>query len=120
MVTKKKYGTSTEYRMLHYWVEKQLGKPKRCEECLMDDPSRRYDWANISGEYRRDVADWKRLCRSCHAKMDGIGTGRPRGTHCRRGHELTEDNVYQHPTGGRMCRECKSEYRRNYRAVWGV
>ncbi len=37
--------------------------------------------------------------------------GRPKQTHCKRGHELTEDNVYLYPNGKtRQCRKCKSEH----------
>jgi len=25
-------------------------------------------WHNISGEYKRDVSDWIRLCAKCHKK----------------------------------------------------
>ncbi|MAX33707.1 MAG: hypothetical protein CME72_11665 [Halomonadaceae bacterium] len=40
---------------------------------------------------------------------------RPRATHCRRGHEFTQDNTYYHPkTGRRECRECRlAAFRRN-------
>jgi len=30
----------------------------------------RYEWANISGEYKRDVSDYIQLCPSCHRKFD--------------------------------------------------
>lgn len=62
--------TRNQYRALHRWVEYHLGKPKRCDNCA-DTSDRMYDWANISGEYKRDLSDWKRLCRPCHMKMDG-------------------------------------------------
>lgn len=29
-----------------------------------------FQWASISGEWRRDYSDWKRLCRLCHEKFD--------------------------------------------------
>lgn len=110
MIAEKKYGANSEYRMLHIWVEKQLGKPQKCEKCLTED-YKRFDWANISGEYRKEISDWKRLCRPCHSKMDW--------THCRKGHELTVENVYKHPTGGNMCRICKVASRREYRKRTG-
>lgn len=58
---------------LHHWVEKHLGKPNKCEFCGLDDPSRRYNWANKSRKYFRDLGDWIRLCHSCHSKYDGSG-----------------------------------------------
>lgn len=54
---------------LHNWVEKHKGKPKKCEHCGTTK-AKQYDWANISGEYKRELNDFKRLCRSCHAKYD--------------------------------------------------
>jgi hypothetical protein len=32
----------------------------------------------------------------------------PRRTDCRRGHVLTDDNVYIHPDGSRECRACRA------------
>lgn len=54
---------------LHNWVERKLGKPKKCANCETTD-SQFFDWANISQEYKRDLTDWIRLCRTCHAKFD--------------------------------------------------
>lgn len=66
-------GDKVGYRALHYWVEKQLGKPKICEDC--EDSSlkqNRYHWANISGDYKRVVTDWRRLCSKCHGTYDRV------------------------------------------------
>ena len=64
-------GTEVGYRALHYWIERQLGKPTKCEHCSKDNLySKAIHWANKSGEYRRDITDWIRLCVSCHAKYD--------------------------------------------------
>lgn len=57
------------YHRVHRWVEKQLGKPMICDFCF-DDSRSRYDWANISQEYKYDIKDWLRLCRSCHKAFD--------------------------------------------------
>lgn len=54
---------------LHNWVERKLGKPRKCEHCGTEEASH-YDWANKSQEYKRDLTDWMRLCRKCHAKYD--------------------------------------------------
>lgn len=53
---------------LHDWVKRNKPKPDFCENCEKVPP---YDLANISQEYKRDVNDFKWLCRSCHMKEDG-------------------------------------------------
>lgn len=65
-------GNKVGYRGLHNFIEKELGKPDKCEICeafhLMGHD---IHWANISGEYKRDLDDWKRLCAKCHTNFDG-------------------------------------------------
>jgi hypothetical protein len=67
-------GDDVGYRGLHLWVEKHLGKPNKCSHCgKLSDEEREMQWANISGKYLRVITDWIRLCRKCHAVMDGRG-----------------------------------------------
>ena len=54
---------------LHNWVERKLGKPQKCEHCGSTE-KKKYEWANKSQEYKRDLGDWLRLCTKCHAKYD--------------------------------------------------
>lgn len=54
---------------LHIWVEKHRGKPRKCEHCGTVK-AKQYDWANVSQKYKRNLNDFIRLCRSCHAKYD--------------------------------------------------
>ncbi len=54
---------------LHNWVQRHLGKPRLCEHCKTTE-AKQFDWANKSRKYKRDLSDWIRLCRSCHAKYD--------------------------------------------------
>lgn len=61
-------GDKVGYRALHYWVERQLGKPKKCEFCLTEKAI--FHWANKSGSYLRDKSDWLRLCAKCHKEYD--------------------------------------------------
>lgn len=56
------------YQAVHRWVYRNYGKANHCESC--DKPEANYQWANISGKYLRDIADWKQLCISCHKLMD--------------------------------------------------
>jgi len=70
-------GDSVLYHGLHRWVEGQRGKPSLCEDCGTIKASK-YHWANISGQYKRDAFDFKRLCQKCHRKFDkqyGEGNG---------------------------------------------
>ena len=63
-------GDSVGYENLHKWVRKQLGKPIKCVKCNTKE-AKRYVWANISGEYKRDLSDWQELCNSCNLN-DGV------------------------------------------------
>src|SRR3990167_773412 len=58
-------GGEVGYRSLHIWVEGQAGKANHCEN-NSEHFSTRYHWANISGEYKRDMKDWRQLCPSCN------------------------------------------------------
>jgi len=62
-------GDSVGYVGVHEWVRYHLGKPRRCGNCKTTK-AKAYDWANVSGEYKRDLNDYIRLCRSCHKKLD--------------------------------------------------
>lgn len=63
-------GLDVGYTSFHNRLRALKGKPKHCEVCGTSDPSRTYDWANLSGRYD-DPTDYKRMCRSCHWKHDG-------------------------------------------------
>ena len=54
---------------LHDWIRRQLGNPSVCAHCGTKTATK-YDWANISREYKRDISDWMRLCRPCHRNYD--------------------------------------------------
>lgn len=56
------------YKAVHKWLKRYHGAADHCSKC--DTPSKRYEWANLSGEYLRDVNDYIQLCASCHRKMD--------------------------------------------------
>jgi len=101
-------GDDVSYPALHGWVRRKLGKPNECVECGVTN-AKRYEWANISGKYKRDLKDWKRLCASCHRIMDLKTTGKSSGykTHCPKGHEYNEENTARHGTTGFVyCRAC--------------
>ena len=64
-------GENVSYRNLHRWVERNLGKPKICENCKDNSlRHRQYHWANKSRNYKRNLTDWVRLCVKCHKAYD--------------------------------------------------
>ena len=62
-------GNNVGKNGLHDWVKKHLGKPQKCEHCGKTD-KKKYEWANKSQEYKRDLNDWIRLCTKCHSVYD--------------------------------------------------
>jgi hypothetical protein len=63
-------GDNASYGALHTWVRNHAGTPNYCENCKTSDKRKRYEWANISREYKRELSDYKRLCVNCHRKYD--------------------------------------------------
>ena len=64
-------GNKVGYGALHAWVKNELGQPKTCEHCGKNGlVGVKIHWANKTGEYKRDLNDWLRLCVSCHRKYD--------------------------------------------------
>lgn len=111
------------YWSIHRWVEKELGKPHACEFCGTAD-ERQYHWSNKSGEYKKDLRDWQRLCVPCHKTYDyslRVSKGLPRKKlkeECKNGHKLTGSNIRIRIVRGlpnRVCVECQREYLRTFR-----
>ena len=74
-------GKDVSYSGLHHWIKREVGKATECENIFCNYPRlsakgvlmikpKRYEWANISGNYERDILDYVQLCSSCHAKYD--------------------------------------------------
>jgi hypothetical protein len=63
-------GDGAGYIALHYWVRRKLGNPVRCSK-NKSHSAKRFVWANISGEYKRDLNDWRSFCNSCNL-TDGV------------------------------------------------
>ncbi len=63
-------GELVGYRGLHLWVHNALGSPETCVECGVKGTGHQMHWANVSGEYKRERDDWKRLCPRCHRAFD--------------------------------------------------
>ena len=62
-------GSAAGYAAFHKRMESLKGKPMKCEVCGTESDKSAYDWANLSGRYD-DPSDYKRMCRSCHWKLD--------------------------------------------------
>lgn len=67
-------GDDIKYSRKHKWLVARFGHPKECCHChrvgLKSGRCWNIQWANISGEYKRDVADYVGLCPKCHAAYD--------------------------------------------------
>ena len=63
-------GASVTYKTFHKRLYKTLGQPKKCSVCGTTK-SKIFDWANLTGKFN-DPNDYKRMCRSCHFKHDGM------------------------------------------------
>lgn len=69
----KKWQINPTYSVIHDWVKYHLGKPGKCKNCKKDNLKGIWiHWANKSGEYKRDLTDWIRLCAQCHKDYDKI------------------------------------------------
>lgn len=68
-------GDEASYSALHYWVARNKERTGVCYLCGAEAgvDCDRTEFANISGEYRRDVEDYLELCRKCHKRFDGYG-----------------------------------------------
>lgn len=108
-------GDDVQYSGLHSWLNRNLTKTGVCQKC---GASGKTDWANVSGDYRREASDFVELCRSCHMESDGRAeflrsARKPRSDRCKLGHLIAGDNAA--PKGTRSdgtpkleCRKCKN------------
>lgn len=62
--------SAKSYISLHAWIRSNYGSADRCENRDCPDTSQLFEWANLSHEYRKDRADFARLCKSCHGRYD--------------------------------------------------
>ena len=61
-------GELAGYSAKHKWIGTRC-KASKCEICNVQN-AKRYEWANISRQYKRDLSDWAQLCKSCHRIVD--------------------------------------------------
>ena len=91
-------GMRASYVAKHMWIYKYYGKASFCTND-QSHLAKRFEWANISGNYLRERTDYKPLCPSCHRRMDMKNK-------CHRGHEYTKENTITNCRGHRRCRIC--------------
>jgi hypothetical protein len=60
-------GDAVGYSGIHRWLYINFIKLGYCAFCEKEGLT---EWANISGEYRRDIEDFIELCSTCHGKFD--------------------------------------------------
>jgi len=56
------------YNALHGWIKRHKPKSLFCEKCRK---TKKLDISNVSGKYKRDISDFRWLCRRCHMIDDG-------------------------------------------------
>jgi len=83
-------GGSAGYTALHEWLHKRKPKPKFCEECGLKPP---HDLANISGEYKRDLNDYRWLCHKCHMRIDAARNRNSAKQYAYRRHQLFQKGI---------------------------
>jgi hypothetical protein len=60
-------GDDVGYQGLHKWIRAHKARTGICEHC---GSKAKTEFANVSGEYKRDINDFIELCRKCHADYD--------------------------------------------------
>jgi hypothetical protein len=61
-------GSRVGYQGVHGWVRRTFKKDKCCKCGSKEN----LDYANISGKYKRDISDWKVMCKKCHHIFDNV------------------------------------------------
>ena len=104
-------GDDASYVAKHMWITKHYSDEKiKCEHCnKTKDEVSRLEWANVSGNYKRERSDYICLCPSCHRKMD------LKKEHCKNGHKLDGDNLKLNSRGHRICVSCHKIQQEEYR-----
>lgn len=110
-------GDKVSYRSLHEWIRRHKPKSMFCEKC--GKVTEKLEVANISKLYKRDISDFRWLCRSCHSTEDkkvknfkGIKE-KKKGImliclNCNKEYYITN---YRIKTSKFCCRNCKDKYR---------
>ena len=65
-----RWSKNPAYRAIHQWIQKVLGKAKKCSECGKEGGGRQFHWANRQHKYTRNSSDYIELCARCHGEYD--------------------------------------------------
>jgi hypothetical protein len=93
-----KRGGRHEHRVI---AEQKIGRPLKAGEVVHHRDEIKFNNA---------LENLAVLTRAEHSRLHNEGVKRNRPSHCRRGHALSDANVYQHPSGARICITCRREY----------
>ena|ERR1035437_2326667 len=74
-------GEGVSYYAIHLHLVQYYGKASKCQnrKCIYPrfnskgvyiEKPKRYEWANMTGNYTRNKEDYKQLCPSCHRQFD--------------------------------------------------
>ena len=112
---------SESYEAIHQRFRRKHGLAQKCESCGRErkegDTYNQIQWSCKFGTPSMERDTWQELCAKCHVKYDIEILGRyvnpiflPR-THCKNGHEFTDENSYV-CRSGKSCRKCNKLRRR--------
>ena len=64
-------GYNLNYNNIHHWIRYNYGKATKCQnKYCPKNLIKRFEWASISKEYKKDIKDYIQLCTSCHRSWD--------------------------------------------------
>jgi hypothetical protein len=61
-------GSDAKYKAIHMWVGRHKGAA-RTHKCTYCD-NMATQWSNIDHKYRRNLDDYKPVCKKCHIEFD--------------------------------------------------
>lgn len=64
------HSKDIKYCAKHRRLIRWYGNAPLCVFCGNDEQNRRYEWANVTGEYTDDIQDYLPLCVPCHRSFD--------------------------------------------------
>lgn len=98
-VTSKNFVGSYEYKQIHNWLYKELGKASYCSS-YPEHTSKKYHWANVSGKYLKDLNDYVALCPKCHQAFDCKPDTREKVSKAQMGNTYRREAVKQYTLDG--------------------